>query len=415
MTLEQVKKQDRVLDYFIQLAEIPSPSLKEEKVAEKIIEILSQHGIATRKDDYGNVFAVLEANNSDNAPILLSAHMDVVGSDDAVNIRVSNDSKYLETDKTRTLGADDKAGVAVILDVLVYLKEHNEISHPKIEASFTRDEEFGMSGIENLDTTKIESQNALILDGSDLGECNISGASFTNLTIEVTEGKSGHSGIDIADEDRVSANKVIAQIVANIPQGVYKQNEIGVITSINSGVILGGSAGLYLLNNKNNLEIKNADEIMERIAKSSFRNIISANAYATYSIRSSEPDNEEQLKQEITNTIEEIIKQYEGKIKISYKFETHLKPFVKDDNDAFVEKVIVSAKKQGLNSKPTSFHAGAETHILQNEKKNANGQSFKPLLLGIANIQNMHSADEKLEIESLIKGRDWIKDLISML
>ena len=412
MTLEQIKKQDRVLDYFIQLAQIPSPSLKEDKVAQQIMSILNSKNIKASQDNYGNIMAILEANNNDKEAILLSAHMDVVGSDDVVNIKVSADGKFLETDKTRTLGADDKAGVATILDILVYFKEHPELSHPKIEAVFTRDEELGMSGIENLDTTKISAQNALILDGSDLGECNVAGASFTNLTIEVIDGKSGHSGIDIADEDRISANKVLAQIVSAIPQGVYKQNEMGVITSINSGAIIGGSAGMYLLNNKNELNITSQNQIMKDIAHKSFRNIISANAYASYSIRSSEPENEEKLKQEISQNIDIIAEKYSGKIKINYEFETHLKPFVKDDNEEFLNTILLASTKVGLNSKPTSFHAGAETHVLQNEKLNANKEKFKPMLLGIANIYNMHSADEKLDIQSIIKGRDWIKQII---
>ena len=415
MSLEELRKKDSVIDYFIQLAEIPSPSLKEEKVAHKIIEILTNAGISAQKDDYGNVIAKLEANNSNKDSIILSSHMDVVGNDDAVNIRISDDGKYLETDKTRSLGSDDKAGGAVILDILTYLKNPPEISPPMIEATFTRDEESDMSGIKNLDTTKLHSRNALILDGSDLGECNIAGASFSNLNIAVIEGKSGHSGIDIGDETRVSANKILAEIISAIPQGVYKKDKTGTITSINSGAIIGGSAGLYLTSNKKNLNIETQEQIMNEIADKSFRNIIAANAYASYSIRSSEPKNEEKLKKEIIKKLDKISKKYSGKIKIKYEFEVHMPPFVKDCDETFVNKVISAAHKTGLKSEASSFHAGAETHVLQNYKKNANGETFKPMLLGIANILNMHSADEKLDFESLIKGRDWVKEIITGL
>jgi len=413
MSIENIKQQDRVLDYFIQLAEIPSPSLKEEKVANKIIKILSSKGIAVQKDNYGNVIAKLDANNSDKEPILLSAHMDVVGSDSPVNIRISADGKYLETDKTRTLGADNKAGVALILDVLSYFKEHPEIHHPMIEATFTRDEENGMSGAHNLDTSLITSQNALMLDGNDLGDCNISGASFTNLTVKVTDGKSGHSGNDIGDETRISANKVLAEIVNAIPQGVYKKDKFGVVTSINSGAIVGGSTGLYLMNEKDIENLNDANKIMDTIADNAYRNIISANAYVNYSIRSSEPENESKLKNEISNIIDKISKKYENNIKINYIFESHLPPFVKVCDDKFLDIIITAAKKNGMNPTPTSFHAGAETHVLQNEKLNKDGKHFKPLLLGIANILNMHSYDEKLDYKSLITGRNWVIDIIT--
>lgn len=411
MTVEQLRQTDSVIDYFVQLAEIPSPSLKEEKVAQKIMEILKANNIPAKQDAYGNIIAKLDANNSEKS-ILISSHMDVVGSDEPVNISISKDGKFLETDKTRTLGADDKAGGAVVLDTLIYFKNHPEISHPAIEAVFTRDEELGMSGIENLDTTQITSQNALILDGSDLGECNIAGASFTNLTVYVIEGKSGHSGIDIHDETRVSANKVLGEIINVIPQGVYKKNELGVITSINSGAIIGGSAGLYLLTNKKDLKIESQTEIMNEIAEKSFRNIISANAFASYSIRSSEPENEEQLKKEISENINKISEKYAGKIKVVYEFKTHMPPFVKDYDEDFLDTVINAAKNNGLNSSPSSFHAGAETHVLQNSKVNKDGKKFKPMLLGIADIFNMHSADEMLDYKSLIQGRNWVRDII---
>ena len=104
-----------------------------------------------------------------------------------------------------------------------------------------------------LDTTKLTAQNALILDGNEIGECNVAGAGLTTLTVSVTDGKSGHSGVDIHDETRISANKVLGEIIASIPQGVYKKDNTGTITSINSGAIIGGSAGMYLLSNKNTL------------------------------------------------------------------------------------------------------------------------------------------------------------------
>lgn len=412
MDLEEIKNKDNVIKYFVQLAQIPSPSLKEDKVADKIIKILTSKNIKAYKDSYGNVIARLEANNSKAKPIMLSSHMDVVGSDDKVNIRVSKDNKYIETDKTRTLGADDKAGCAVIINTLIYFQEHSEISHPQIEATFTKDEESGMSGVRNLDTSKITAENVLVLDGDKIGECNVAGAGFTNLTIAVTDGKSGHSGIDISDTTRVSANKVLGEIISVIPQGVYKKNKMGVITSINSGAIIGGSVGLYISSHKDSMETKSQKQIMHDIADKSFRNIISANAYATYSIRSSDPKDEKKLKKEIQDKVNKIAKKYAGKIKIEAIFTVSVLPFVQVDNKSFVDVIVSSAKKCNLVSNPTSFHAAAETHVLQNSKQNFFGKKFKPILLGIANILNMHSPDEKLDYESLIVGSKWVIDIV---
>ena len=82
---------DKLVETFIELAKIPSPSLGEEKVADKIIEILQEENIKAQKDDYGNVYAHIEATDNTKRPLLLSAHMDVVGDDSPVNIVVNGD------------------------------------------------------------------------------------------------------------------------------------------------------------------------------------------------------------------------------------------------------------------------------------------------------------------------------------
>ena len=86
-----------------------------------------------------------------------------------------------------------------------------------IEISFTRDEETGMTGIINLDTSKIHSKHALIIDGERLGELDTEGAGFTNLYIKVHGGKGGHSGTNISEKDRISALKVLSELDLLIP------------------------------------------------------------------------------------------------------------------------------------------------------------------------------------------------------
>ena len=114
-----------VLDIFIELAKIPSQSLKEDMVADKIIEILNSLGIECGKDNYGNVWGKIPANKEEK-PILLSAHMDVVGDMSPVSIQINGD--IIETDKKRTLGADNKAGIASIIWAMKKIKEEMGVS-----------------------------------------------------------------------------------------------------------------------------------------------------------------------------------------------------------------------------------------------------------------------------------------------
>ena len=111
--MNNIRKEHKLIDYFCTLVEIPSPSLKEENVTKKILEIFNEYNINAKTDEYGNIHAFIPATDKEKQPILLSAHMDVVGDDSPVNIKLNGN--IIETDKTRTLGADDKAGVTAAI------------------------------------------------------------------------------------------------------------------------------------------------------------------------------------------------------------------------------------------------------------------------------------------------------------
>lgn len=420
MNLRDIRKKHRVIDLFVDLAEIPSPSLKEQELADTISEILSIHGIDSKFDSYGNIIAKIPASSDcKNAePLLLSAHMDVVGGSDPVNV-VLND-KFIETDKKRTLGADNKAGIAAIIDVAIEMSElYSNFTHGPIEITFTRDEEHSMTGIQELDTKKLSSKYALILDGERLGVIDNSGAGYTNIFIKVHAGKGGHSGIDIADTTRINALKILSELDCSIPQGVYKKDETGVITSINAASFIGGSAGMYLgekikdiFKSKNIPKELDTEAIMETTSRNAMTNIISQEAYSVYSLRSSDPEAEKELLDKIKKNIDNLVAKYERRIKIDIIVQKHLKPFVKSNDETLTEVVKKSAQNLNIEAKVSSFHAGAETHVLSNEKTNAKGEKFLPLLVGIANIYNMHSSEESLDWQSLVLGRDWLRDIV---
>ncbi|OGI00951.1 MAG: hypothetical protein A2Y25_06725 [Candidatus Melainabacteria bacterium GWF2_37_15] len=382
MKLEELRKKYKLIDLFVHLCEIPSPSLGEAELAEKIMVIFKENNIFAEYDDYKNVIARIPGTGS---PILLSAHMDVVGDSKPVNIRLSEDGKYIETDKTRTLGSDNKAGVAAIIDLAISLEN---IDHGPIEITFTRDEEKGMSGIRNLDTSKLQSKYAIIADGGHLGELDIEGAGFTNIHIKVHGGKGGHSGINIHETDRISAIKVLAEVMSQIPQGVYKSDSKGTITSINAGLCTGGEV------------------------ETGFLNVIASNAEVSYSLRSSEPDNEQELLGKIQKIIQEINSKYNGLINIDMEVEPHLMPFVRSNDDFLPSIIVQAAQKLNIKCCPASFHAGAETHVLANEKKNSNNEQFSPVIVGLADLENIHSSDEKIDWESFLRGRQWLEEIV---
>lgn len=407
MLINDLTKQNELFDIFINLVKIPSPSLSEENVADFIVKFFTENGITTRKDTYGNVVAKIDATDKNKKPVLLSAHMDVVGDNSPINPQIVDD-KYIATDKTRTLGADDKAGVACAMYLAKQIK-NSDFAHGGIEILFTRDEECGTTGIHNANLKDFESKYVLVLDSDNLGEVLIAGASYTKFFLELHSAKSGHSGVDIHLKDRVNAAYLIAQLVSKIPQGVYKADEMGTVTSINLGSIVAGGTENCL----KTLSDKEIDNYTKYVAQNSMTNIINPDAYACFSIRSSEKATEEKLKNEIQNTIDEFNKEYEGLAKATATFDVHLPPFEKSDDDTIAKVGVKAAENIGIKAIVSSFHAGAETHIYANET-NKTGEKFIPCLLGIANIHNMHSSDEFVEIDSMQKGFEFVKEMFKV-
>lgn len=426
MKLKDLRKQHRLIDLFVELAEIPSPSLQEKELSKRILEIFDINNISAKLDSFGNVVAKIPPSVAckDVEPILLSAHMDVVGGSEPVNIDISRDKKYIETDKTRTLGADDKVGVASILDLAIKLNDLNsDIEHGPIEICFTKDEEMGMTGIRNLDTSIFSSKYVVVADADKLGEHDTEGAGFTNVYIKAYKSKGGHSGIDIADESRVNAIKVITELDSKIPQGAYKKDERGVVTSINAGSIIGGAANtaisemnkkVYKLAKSNNSipEKYTSNKLLDTICHESAVNIINTQANISYSIRSSNVAFEKELLDLIRKEVKILSEKYKNRIKIELDIQTHLKPFVSSPDSDISKAIIKAGEKNGIKSLPGIFHAGAETHIYANDKLNAHKESFLPVLIGVATLENLHSFDERLDWLSFLEGRKFLEDIV---
>ncbi len=407
--MENIRKQHKLIDLFCELVSIPSPSLKEEKVAQKILAIFKENNIYATTDEYGNIKAKANATDSSKKPLLLSAHMDVVGDDSPVNLKLNGN--IIETDKTRTLGADDKAGVAASVMLAIEIAQNKDLKHGGLEIIFTRDEEQTMSGIHHVKMDEIEAEHILVLDADRLGQVQIAGASYTKLVVNVKSLKGGHSGIDIDDNTKVNAAKLIAELVNDIPQGVYKKDEFGVVTSLNLGVIIGGGIETAVDNIKAS-DMK-SNQYLDYIVDKAITNVINTKAGATYSIRSSNREFEKNLVSDIKEIVEKFNKKYEGLAIATMETTEHLPPFEKSDDTTLVKMAEEAGKNLGYDVEISTFHAGAETHIYANNK-NKFGVQLKPVLVGLADIYNMHSSDEAIDYKSYLKGYNLLKEFFKV-
>lgn len=222
-----------------------TPSTEKQRVfAEYLKEELIREGLVdVELDDLSYLYATLPANTDKEVPTIgFIAHIDTSPDASGANIKprivenydgsdivlsegiVTSPSKFPElldhkgedlivTDGTTLLGADDKAGIAEIVQAMVYLKEHPEIKHGKIRVGFNPDEEIGM-GAHHFDVEKFGCEFAYTMDGSEIGEIEFENFNAASAKITIN-GCSVHPGY--AKDKMINAGRVAAELVGMLP------------------------------------------------------------------------------------------------------------------------------------------------------------------------------------------------------
>ena len=231
--------QDRLAKEFAALASISSPSLQETEVAAWLEHRLCQLGAEVLYDtsqqatggQVGNMVARFPAAGLDVAPLLFSVHMDTVGPCENV-VPVLRDGIFTSAGET-VLGADDKAGIAELLEALEVIREQ-QIPRGPVEVVITVAEELGLLGAKHFDFGLIQSKYGYALDttGSDIMVLRAPGAN--RLYVEVT-GREAHAGV--APELGVSAIQTAGLALSRMRLGRIDHE-----TTANMGKIEGGVA-----------------------------------------------------------------------------------------------------------------------------------------------------------------------------
>ena len=123
------------------------------------------------------------------------------------------DEDLIVTDGHTLLGADDKAGIAEIVQAMVYLQKHKDIKHGKIRVAFNPDEEIGM-GAHHFDVEKFGCEWAYTMDGGDVGELEFENFNAASAKISI-KGVSVHPGY--AKGKMINANALAAEFAAMLP------------------------------------------------------------------------------------------------------------------------------------------------------------------------------------------------------
>lgn len=219
----------RLIDTFFDLLRVDSVSGNEAALAAHLARLLSQLGATVRPDVRGNLLAFFDGRG---APILLSAHLDTVASTSTLKVVVEND--VVSSDGSTILGADDKAGIAALIEAMRYLAETGA-PRPPVELALTVGEEVGLAGSKSLDFTSIRARRGVCVDsGGEVGTIITEGPAQVFLNA-VVRGLAAHAGV--APERGISAIVVASEAIAGMSLGRIDEE-----TTANVGVISGGSA-----------------------------------------------------------------------------------------------------------------------------------------------------------------------------
>ena len=190
----EVALEARITDTLIELAGIPGVSGSEGRVRDYILERLEHLGLSPDVDDAGNLIARVPgapAARDAEPPLLLNAHMDRVPPGAAHTPVIANG--IMRGDGTTNLGADDSAGIAILLHVAETL-HYSALTHPPLLLLFTVGEEVGLTGAKAFDPTPWGVREGIVFDNAEEAGVVVRRAA-TYIAFDVTlHGSGGHPG-----------------------------------------------------------------------------------------------------------------------------------------------------------------------------------------------------------------------------
>lgn len=365
----------RLIDNFLKLTSINSPSKKERQLADYLIRYFQSLNLKVIEDqagskisgNCGNLYCKIPSTNSKLTPIAFFAHLDTVKDTTNINVKVSE--TFIETDGSTILGADDKAGVAIMLELAHQCRE-KKLAHGGIELIFTVAEESGLEGAKHFNVESLDSKIGFVLDSGDrVGSYVVQAPTEYEIEIEVY-GKAAHAGVE--PEKGLNAIYLTAQGLTALPMG-----RVDEITTFNIGIITGGES----------------------------TNIIPDYVGLKGELRSLNDQKAETCVKKFRQIFEAEILELGGKTQ--FKYNKTYSSFDVTNNEQLKQIIFSAAQRIGVAPKGVSRGGGSDANIF-NEK----GLPTTNLGLG---MQEEHTPKEKIAINDLIGGAKLVSAIIETL
>jgi tripeptide aminopeptidase len=375
---------------------------KQKNLSKLLVEELKAMGIRDAElDQYGYVYATIPANTEKKVPVLcFCAHVDTAPDCTGANVKPTVHSNYnggdivlpgdtsqvirpsehpelndqkgndiITTDGTTLLGADDKAGVAEIMDAANYLMTNPSVKHGAIRLLFTPDEEIGR-GADKADMKKLGAEFAYTLDGGTLGSIENETFSADGVSVRI-KGFPTHPGY--AKNKMQHAIKIAARIINALPQektpeATEKKQPFIHPTSVNGGL----------------------EEVELKLI-----------------VRAFDTDTLHKLEDELKAIAAKVVKEYD---KCSFEFTVteqyrNMKE-VLDKHPQVVEYGVEAIRRAGLKPKLDSIRGGTD------------GSRFSFMGLPCANLfageHGIHSKQEWVSVQDMRKAVETIVNIVAI-
>jgi tripeptide aminopeptidase len=364
--------EERIVQEFMELVQVDSETKYEGEIAKVLKKKFEQLGLNVVEDDTmnttghgaGNLICTLDATKDGVDPIYFTSHMDTVVP--GKGIKPSIREGYVVSDGTTILGADDKAGIAAMLEAVRVLKEQN-FKHGKIEFVITVGEESGLVGAKALDPSLITAKYGYALD-SDGKVGDIVVAAPTQAKIKATiHGKTAHAGV--APEKGISAITIASKAISKMPLGRIDEE-----TTANIGRFEGGT--------QTNIVCDRVDILAEA--------------------RSLVPEKMEQQVKKMKEAFEKAAEKMGGRADVEV---TVMYPgFKYGEGDRVVEIAKKAAKRIGRESKLLKSGGGSDANVIC-------GHGIPTVNLAVG-YEEIHTTNEKMPIEELVKTAEMVVAII---
>lgn len=466
--------QNRVFEYFEEISKIPRCSFHEEKMVDYLLNFAKEHGYKAITDKFRNVTIIKEASEGfeEKPGIILQGHTDMVCEKnknsshdfDKDPLELIYDGGYLKANGT-TLGADNGIAIAMALSIL----SQEDLKTPRIEFVATATEETGLVGATNYPEDILKGKYFINIDSEEEGIliAGCAGGTSTRLEYDITKEnitgnlytlnihnlKGGHSGMSIHNkhlnaikcggliledlnlkginiveisggtkhnaiprefEVKFISNKSITFEDLENKIEEFKQIESNItIDLVDNGLVTKDAFSKDLTNRIIETLVKLPHGVKSymngeysEIVESSLNIAIIETLYNSIQLTISVRSSKNEKRDEIVKDLEKIANQTKGNFKIldSYKAWEF-------KEDSKLRDIAVEAYEEYWNKNlaVSVIHAGLECAIFGDKYKNIDAISIGP------NIQQVHTTEEKLDIESTKRTYEFLVYLIKKL